>query len=70
MTEAQGMVTKIAAAIAEVHLHGPEDPVFDFYALTEEVADEYYEMAIKAMRDPTDVYRAFVDAALNEQEKG
>lgn len=53
----ENMVQRVAIAIATSHLNDPPDPVcvFDFYALTETVADQYYAMAraaIEAMREP------------------
>lgn len=54
----ENMVQRVAIAIATSHLNDPPDSVcvFDFYALTETVADQYYAMAraaIEAMREPT-----------------
>lgn len=49
------MIERVAIAIATSHLNDPPDPVcvFDFYALTGDVAEKYYAMAraaIEAMR--------------------
>lgn len=52
------MIHKVAMAIAEADLiDGPDDTTFDFFALTEEIADGYYRIAraaIEAMKYPTD----------------
>lgn len=55
----ESMIERVAIAIATSHLNDPPDPVcvFDFYALTGDVAEKYYAMAraaIEAMREPTD----------------
>ncbi|RVI91811.1 hypothetical protein [Sinorhizobium meliloti] len=64
------MLHKVAAAIAAVDLSdAPDDPTFDFYALTEEVADIYYGIAraaIEAMMEPTD---AMLDAVADEEDR-
>lgn len=53
------MIERVAIAIATSHLNDPPDPVcvFDFYALTGDIAEKYYAMAraaIEAMREPTE----------------
>lgn len=78
----ESMIERVAIAIATSHLNDPPDPVcvFDFYALTGDVAEKYYAMAraaIEEMRDPTDAmmdaaknavgyYEAMIDAALKD----
>lgn len=67
----ESMVQRVAIAIATSHLNDPPDPVcvFDFYALTETVADQYYAMAraaIEAMREPSESMCAAGDECCGE----
>ncbi|RVP13136.1 hypothetical protein CN085_19685 [Sinorhizobium meliloti] len=63
------MLHKVAAAIAAADLSdAPDDPTFDFYALTEEVADIYYDIAraaIEAMMEPRD---EMIQAGVSEDQ--
>ena len=62
------MVHKVAIAIATAQLDNPNDPEFDFYALTEEIADQYYAMArsaIEAIIEPND---QMIQAGVSEDQ--